>query len=105
MADKEIINETEMDDEEVVVVMMDDDGNEHYFIEEMLIPVGDETYALLVPDTYDGEEAEDEDEDSAFFAKVVTGEDGEDEYIEPTDEEFDKVNAIYEEMMKEEEAE
>ncbi len=103
MADKGIINETDFEDEEVVIVMMDDDGNEHYFIEEMLIPVGDDTYALLVPDTYDGEESEDE--DSAFFAKVVTDEDGEYEYVEPTDEEFEKVNAIYEEMMREEEAE
>lgn len=105
MAENEIMDEETMDDEEVVVVMMDDDGNEHYFIEEMLIPVGDDTYALLVPDTYEGEEPADGEEDSAFFAKVVTGEDGEDEYIEPTDEEFDMVNAIYEDMLKEEEAE
>ena len=44
MAKKEDMQE----EEGVVVVMTDEDGNEYYYEEEMIIPVGDEKYALLI---------------------------------------------------------
>ena len=44
MSDKE----NEVQDDGVVVVMTDDEGNEYYYEEEMIIPVGEEKYALLV---------------------------------------------------------
>ena len=41
-------NKEDMQDDGVVVVMTDQDGNEYYYEEEMIIPVGDEKYALLI---------------------------------------------------------
>ena len=37
-----------MNEDDIVVVMTDEAGNEYYYREEMIIPVGDEKYALLV---------------------------------------------------------
>ena len=74
MADKE------MNEENMVVVMTDDQGNEYYYEEEMIIPVGDEKYALLIG---------------------LHNEDGEEEYIEPTDEEFEAVQKAYDALCDE----
>lgn len=125
-----------MDDEtdEVIVVMTDEDGNQSYYCEEMIIPVGEDNFALLVPALSD-EEAEDdhdhgpcqahdhehhhhehgagcacgghgaaeEEEDAAFFAKIVLDENGEETYVEPSDEEFEAVCRAYEELLADEE--
>ena len=82
-----------MNEDDIVVVMTDEAGNEYYYREEMIIPVEDEKYALLVGIHDEDEEhahtcgcgCEDDDED-VIIAKIVTNEDGEDEYVEPTDE-------------------
>ena len=37
-----------MNEDDIVVVMTDEAGNEYYYREEMIIPVEDEKYALLV---------------------------------------------------------
>ncbi|WP_110953185.1 DUF1292 domain-containing protein [Anaerosinus massiliensis] len=96
------------ENEELVVVMTDEEGNEFYYREELIIPVGDEKFALLVAIS---DECEDEgcdcgcgDED-AFIAKIVKNEAGEEEYIEPTDEEYEAVQKAYDALMEEEEAE
>ena len=115
-----------MDDEtdEVIVVMTDEDGNQSYYCEEMIIPVGEDNFALLVPALSD-EEAEDahehhhhehgagcacgghgaagKEEDAAFFAKIVLDENGEETYVEPSDEEFEAVCRAYEELLADEE--
>lgn len=125
-----------MDDEtdEVIVVMTDEDGNQSYYCEEMIIPVGEDNFALLVPALSD-EEAEDDhdhgpcqahdhehhhhehgagcacgghgaaekEEDAAFFAKIVLDENGEETYVEPSDEEFEAVCRAYEELLADEE--
>ena len=112
MSDEE--KETMEDDDEVVIVMTDEDGNEFYYREEMILPLNGEKYALLVP-TQTDEEAEHEHEagcdggcededDAAFFAKIVLDEKGEEEYIEPSDEEFEAVCKAYDKLMEEEEA-
>ena len=94
MSDKE---KEVMDEEEMVVVMTDEDGNEFYYREEMIIPVGADKYALLIGIH------EDEEED-VIIAKIVTNDAGEEEYVEPTDEEFDAVQKAYDQLMDEEEA-
>ena len=48
MADIEKDDLEEMDDE-LVVVMTDEEGNEYYYREEMIVPVGDKQYAILIP--------------------------------------------------------
>lgn len=112
MTDKE--KDLLADDEEMVVVMTDENGNEFYYREEMIIPVGEEKYALLVGiHDHDEEEAEscgcgcgceDGDED-VLIAKIIVNEQGEEEYVDPTDEEFEKVQAAYDALMDEEESE
>ncbi len=111
MTDKE---KEALDDEEMVVVMTDDKGNEFYYHEEMIIPVGEDKYALLIG-VHDEEEAEHEheqgcgcgcedDDEDVLIAKIVKNEDGEEEYIDPTDEEFEAVQKAYDAIMDEEEA-
>ena len=110
MADKE---KEVLDDDEVVVTFVDEDGNEEYFIEEMVLMVNGERFALLVP-TCSDEEVEHEhhhdgcscgceDEDAAFFAKIIKDENGEDEYVIPSDEEFEAACKAYDELMDSEE--
>ena len=109
MTDKE---KEVLDDEEMVVVMTDEDGNEFYYREEMIIPVSDEKYALLVG-IHDGEEEGEacgcgcgcDDDEDVLIAKIVKNEQGEEEYVDPTDEESEKVQAAYDAIMDEAEAE
>ncbi len=102
--------------EEDIVVMTDDEGNEYYYREDVIIPVGEKRFAVLVPI-----DPEEEGEDPAacdcgcddccdtdidvFIARIDTDEKGEDVYVDPTDEEFDEVRKAYEELLAEEENE
>ncbi|MBQ1417658.1 MAG: DUF1292 domain-containing protein [Selenomonas sp.] len=104
--------ENGVQDEGVVVVMTDDQGNEYYYEEEMIIPVGEEKYALLVG-IHNEEDGHDhcgcgcgcEDDEDVIIAKIVIGEDGEEEYVEPTDEEFEAVQKAYDALVEESEQE
>ena len=110
MADKE--KEILDEDADVIVEMTDEEGNSYYYREEMIIPVGDDKFALLIG-IHDEEEEEEhahscgcgcgEHDEDVLIAKVVMGEDGEEEYIEPTDEEFDAVQRAYDALMDDEE--
>ena len=111
MADKrneQIPNEEDFsDDDGIIVEMTDEDGNSYFYVEEMVIPVGNDRFALLVELHDEHEHGEGcgcgcEDDD-VIIAKIVTNEDGEDEYIEPTDEEFKAVQAAYEKILDEDE--
>jgi len=89
------------DEENIIVEMTDEDGNTYYYIEELIIPVGDEKYALLVA-AEPAEHEHDEDcdcDDDVIIAKIIINANGEEEYIEPTDEEFAAVQAAYDELM------
>ena len=109
------MDEEQMGDDEIIVVMTDDEGNEYYYVQELILEVQGDKYALLVPTCDDEEEQchchahahehEENDEDSAFFAKMVLDESGEEAYVEPTDEEFEAVLAAYEALMDEEDSE
>lgn len=113
MADFEKDDLEEMD-EELVVVMTDEEGNEYYYREEMIVPVGDKQYAILIPiEVDDDEDCEcqdagcgcSEDEVDVYIARIDTDENGEEIYVDPTDEEFEEVRKAYEELMVEEEDE
>lgn len=108
MSDFEKENDDEIE-EELVVVMTDEDGNEFYYREDMIIPVKDKRYAILVPINMDddcecGDSACDCAEDSdVFIARIDADENGEEVYVDPTDEEFELVRVAYEALMEEEE--
>ncbi len=106
------MDEEQMEDDEIIVVMTDDEGNEYYYVQELILEVQGDKYALLVPTCDDDEEEghchchehnhEEDDDEAAFFAKMVLDESGEEAYIEPTDDEFEAVLAAYEALMDEE---
>lgn len=112
-------NFEEGDFDDVVVEMTDEDGNSYYYTEQMIIPVGDDDFALLVEiKDHKHEHCEHHhehehegcgcgcEEGDVVIAKIVTDpETGEDIYIEPTDEEFEAVQKAYEEMISDEEDE
>ncbi len=100
-------------EDDVLIEMTDEDGNVFYYVEEMIIPVDGVNFALLVEWHGDHDHCDHEHgdgcgcdcdcDDDVIIAKIVTGADGQDEYIEPTDEEFEKVQAAYEKLLDEEE--
>ena len=102
-------------DEDAIVVITDEEGNEFYYREEMIIPIGDKSFAILVPLELDDEEececSEESDceccggEEDAIIARIDMDENGEQVYIDPTDEEYEAVIKAYDEIMAEEEAE
>lgn len=104
--EKEILDE----DADVIVEMTDEEGNSYYYREEMIIPVGDDKFALLIG-IHDEEEEHahscgcgcGEHDEDVLIAKVIMGDDGEEEYVEPTDEEFDAVQRAYDALMDDEE--
>lgn len=104
MADLE---QDDLDMEESVVVMTDEEGNEYYYREDMIIPVGDKRFAILVElldeECCDEEDCECESDEIDIFIARIDTEDGEDVYVDPTDDEFETVRQLYEKMVAEEE--
>lgn len=96
-------------DDDFLIEMTDEDGNVFYYVEEMIIPVDGENFALLIEVKDDDHECHecgencDCGDDDVIIAKIITGEDGQDEYVEPTDEEFAKVQEAYEKLLDEDE--
>ncbi len=111
MAKEKHNHDEENFEEDFYIEMTDEEGNKYYYLEEMVIPVGDEQYALLIEVDADGEivHLHDEgcdccgDDENVIVAKIVINEDGEEEYIEPTDEEYEAVQDAYNKIMDEEE--
>ena len=113
MIETPIIDEEDFDDEEgIIVEMSDEEGNVYYYSEEMVIPIGDDNFAILVEIPNEehhhahGEGCDcggdcDCGEGDVIIAKIIINEDGEEEYIEPTDEEFDKVQEVYDQILYE----
>ena len=95
----------ELMDDDFLVEMTDEEGNVFYYVEEMIIPVDGVNFALLVAVKDEHSHGADCDcgcdDDDVIIAKIVTGADGQEEYVEPTDEEFDKVQAAYEKLLDE----
>ncbi len=78
-----------------VVTMTDSEGNETEFVEDIVIPYAGKQFAALVRIPAS---AEDEEEPDIILARMETDESGEIAYVPPTDEEFDAVSEIYENM-------
>ena len=107
-----MLAEGEEAEENLIVEMTDEEGNVYLYEEEMIIPIDDKKFALLVALPYDGEEDEGHhhnhgcdcgcEEEDVIIAKIVTNEDGEEEYIEPTDEEFEMVRNAYNDFFSDE---
>ena len=87
---------TEEKMEAVPVIITGPDGQEREYVEEKVIPFAGEKFAVLValPDYAD----QVEDGLDIILTKMVTNENGEVEYIPPTDKEFEAVAEIYEKM-------
>ena len=92
---------TPIEDESAVVEMVDDDGNVFFYTEEMIIELDNKRFAVLVELPAEDEESEGEPE--VIIAKIVFDDDGEDLYIDPTDEEFERVQEAYDKLFDEEE--
>ena len=121
MTENENENDESMEFDEPVVVMTDEEGNEYYYREDMIVPVGDKRFAILVPFDVDEEDCECGDdschdschddscgcgcgeETDVFIARIDVDESGEEIYVDPTDEEFEEVRKAYEELIEEEE--
>ena len=113
--EKDIKNEElaamQAEGEEVdVVVLTDEQGNESYFMEEMVIPYEGKNFAVLVSiddDCCEDEECDchdhEHEEDYCIIARIDFDENGEAVYVGPTDEEYEAVAALYDEMCAEEE--
>jgi len=96
-----------METEDMVVVFTDDEGNEFYYREDIVIEIEDKKFAVLVPITPEGEECCDDDDcecdGDVYIARIENDENGEESYVDPTDEEFEQVRQAYEELLAEEE--
>lgn len=108
MSDKE----KDMQDDDFIVEMEDEQGNKYYYQEEMIIPVGDQRYALLVGIPSEDEHGHEhgcgcgcEDDEDVLIAKIIINDEGEEEYVEPTDEEFEAVQKAYDALVEESEKE
>ena len=102
--EKDFEMDQEFDMNESIVVMTDEEGNEKFYREEVLFPVGDNTFAVLVDlrMTVEGVIEDLDEEADIFMAKVEIDEDGEETYMDPTDEEFEAALAAYEELFDDE---
>jgi len=94
------------EDQEPIVVITDEKGQETYYREEMVIPMGQKNFALLVEITTqdEAEETEDDEEDNVVVARIDFDKNGEPIYLDPTDEEFDQVKEAYDKLMTETES-
>ena len=97
------------DDDDILIEMTDDEGNVFYCVEEMIISVDGENFALLVEVKDDEHEHEAGcgcgcgcEDDKVILVKIVVNEDGFEEYVEPTEEELAKVQEAYEKFLDEE---
>lgn len=98
-------NENQEIFEDDIVEMHDEEGNSYIYRQEEVFAVGDDKYAVLVPEDEHEHQCEcgceHDDEVAAIIAKIVVNDDGEEEYIDPTDEEFDAAVKAYDALVKE----
>ncbi len=82
-------------EETVVVTVTGPDGIERDYAQDVVIPFAGKQFAVLVSIP----ESEDDDSDpEVILARIDTDQNGDYEYVPPTDEEYDAVAAIYNEM-------
>ncbi len=83
-----------------ILTLVDEDGTEHEFEVVDTMDIEDETYLALVPVL---EEAEELLEDSGELVLLKSKMDGDEEFLEPIDneEEFNRISAIFMERLEE----
>ena len=93
--EKEKMATEELDEEISVVTLTAPDGTETEFAEDIIILYKGKQFAALVqiPSS-----ADDDSEPDIILARMETDENGEISYVSPTDEEFEAVAEIYENM-------
>lgn len=91
-----------------IIEMHDEEGNTYLYQQEEIFVVDQDKYAILVPveDEHEHHHCDcgcehDEDGVAAIIAKIVVNEDGEEEYVDPTDEEFNAAVAAYDALVEE----
>lgn len=89
------------DGENLIVEFVSEDGDSLYYRQELIFPVDGMEFAVLVGLNVDEDEDFDE-EENVILAKIVKDENGEEEYVEPTEEEFEAATAAYDAMCDEE---
>ena len=105
MTDKEM--DMGLMDDEQLLVLTDEEGKEHPTVVVDQFSVGENDYVVLLPINPEGCDDDCEcsfcsGEEEAFLLKVITNEQGEEEYVEPTEEEFAEAEAAYAELQDEE---
>ncbi|MCI5836574.1 MAG: DUF1292 domain-containing protein [Veillonellaceae bacterium] len=98
--DNDMHKEERQQDEEVVIVQIEGpDGSEEFFAQDIIIPHDGKEFAVLVALPQEDEVADDFEPD-IILARLDMGEDGEVEYVSPTEEEFEAVEKIYDDMFE-----
>ncbi len=85
----------DMKEEPIVVTITAPDGSEQDFAQDVVIPYQGKQFAVLVSIP---ELEEDTKKPEIILARIDMDDNGEPEYVPPTDEEYDAVEAIYNEM-------
>lgn len=82
-------------EEAIIVGVEGPDKVEREYVQDTIIPFAGKQFAVLVsiPESED-----DTEEPEVLLARVDVDEKGEEEYVPPTDEEYDAVAAIYNEI-------
>lgn len=79
----------------VLVKITGPDGTERAFVEDVVIPYDGKEFAVLVSIP---ESKEDTSVPDIVLTRKVRGDNGEDEYLSPSDEEFEAVAELYSKM-------
>ncbi len=82
-------------EEPIVVTITGPDGEEKDYAQDVVIPFAGKEFAVLVSIPNSEDEAE---EQEVILARIDLDENGEAEYVPPTDEEYDAVADIYDAM-------
>ena len=85
---------TEKKEDPIIITITGPDGSEKDYVQDTVIPFSGKELAVLVSIP----ESEDEEEPDIILARIDINENGEAEYVPPTDEEYDAVADIYDAM-------
>lgn len=85
---------TEKKEDPIIITITGPDGSEKDYVQDTVITFSGKEFAVLVSIP----ESEDEEEPDIILARIDINENGEAEYVPPTDEEYDAVADIYDAM-------
>lgn len=82
-------------EEPIIIIVTGPDGEEKEYVQDIMIPFAGKQFAVLVAVPQTEEEQSDPE---IILTRMETDASGEAEYVPPTDEEYDAVASIYNEM-------